>query len=250
VGSVLALAVLASCGCTDDTSTSELPPLPAADDLQEAARRTIAAGPAHLTATVRAGRVSYRLRGRWDPTHGYRVCARVDEGPTPYLERRVVWLEGRERECDTLTAHGASCRRHGDWFDDHAPSLELFDITRRPLGGRTGAEDHLHAALLALAGLPGPALVSDRDSPCGASRCHSAAIDFRTFDREPRRRDEDGWTLRPLLRRLGVQTVEIEVGPHSHVERLRLLGPVRVELYLAGFGEERRVPYALASSYE
>ncbi len=231
--SVLAVAVLASAGCMDGTHSDEPPP-PPRPDLQDAARRTLAAGPARLVATVRSGTVSYRLRGRWDPTGGYRVCALIEEAPTSYLERRVLWLEGRARQYGTLTAHGADCRKRGSWFDDHAPTLEVFGAHTRP-----GAEDYLHAALLALAGIPGPALVSDRP-----------AIDFRTFDREPPRRDEDGWTLRPLLRRLGVQAVEIRVGRDGYVERLRLLGPVRVELSLADFGEERRVPYARAYAIE
>jgi hypothetical protein len=165
----------------------------------------------------------------------------------------------RDRQYGTLTAHGRGCGLRRSWFDDHAPSLELFDIGRLPAGGRTGAEDYLHAALLALNGLPGRALVNDSDTPCGRYLCHRAAIDFRAFDREPPKRDEDGWTLRPLLRSLAVRVVEMRVGRRGYVEGLRVAvpglskrspGPVRVELSLAGVGEERRVPYARAHSYE
>ena len=149
---VISFAVLACSGCTDDTSTTELPQ-PARPDVQDAARKTLAAGPARLTATVRAGRVFYRLRGRWDPTRGYRVCARIEEAPSRYLRRRVLSLDGRNDELNygpgTLTAHGAECRKRSPWFDDHTPTLELCGPHRLP-----GAEDYLHRALLALIRLP------------------------------------------------------------------------------------------------
>ena len=184
-----------------DGTRGDEPARPPPPDLQDAARRTLAAGPAHLVATVRSGTVSYRLRGRWDPIGGYRVCALIEKAPTS---------------------------------DDHSPTLELFGAHRRP-----GAEDYLHAALLALSGIPGPALVSDRP----------ATIDFRTFDREPPRRDEDGWTLRPLLRRLGVRGIEVRVGRQGYVERLRLLGPVRVERRCASARRgESRTPARTRSS--
>jgi hypothetical protein len=177
-----------------------------------------------------AGDVRYRLEGTWDPTIGYRVCARIEEAPSGYLERRVLWLEGRNGMYGTLTAHGRRCRRDsGDWFDDHAPTLELFGRFGRP-----GAEDYLHAALLALGGLRG------------------RTVDFRSFDREPPRRDEDGWTLRPLLRRLALRNVQVGLGPGGLVERVRLVGPRRVEvvLSLSDHGERSRVPHAIAYSLE
>jgi hypothetical protein len=198
--------------------------------LEDAAERTVAAGPAAITARVRAGDVRYRLRGTWDPTSGYRLCARIESGPTGYHERRVLWLEGRNHAYGTLTAHGRRCRREkGDWFDDHPPTLPLFGQFARP-----GAEDHLHAALLALGGVTGP------------------TVDFRSFDREPPRRDEDGWTLRPLLRRLGTRPVRVTVGPRGLIERLRFVGPrrVEVELSLSRHGDMRRVPHVVAYSME
>ncbi len=252
--SVLALSALALPGCTDDTGTIVPVPEPG---LEVAAERTRAKGPAHMTATVRAGGVRYRLDGRWDPTRGYRVCAAIERAPRSYFAGRVVWLEGQDRTYGTLTAH--DCRRDSSWFDDHPPTLELFDIEQHPAGGRTGAEDYLHAALLALDGLSSPALLSDTSAPCGRSRCHRAVIDFRAFDRDPPRRDEDGWTLRPLLRQLGTRAIEVKVGPGGLVERLRVRAPAlstrsprpaEVELFLSRFGRESRVPRVIAYAIE
>ena len=227
---LLVLPALVLPGCTDD---DEPDPVRAADPrptLEDAAARTVAAGPAAIAATVRAGDVRYRLRGRWDPTRGYRLCARIEAGPTGYIERRVLWLEGRNYDYGTLTATGRRCRREkGDWFDDHPPTLPLFGQFARP-----GAEDYLHAALLALGGVTGP------------------TVDFRSFDREPPRRDEEGWTLRPLLRRLGTRPVRVTLGPRGLIERLRFVGPRRVEvrLSLSRHGEARRVPHVIAYSME
>jgi hypothetical protein len=225
----LVLPALVAAGCRDDDGAPVRADSPRAT-LEDAAARTVAAGPAAIVATVRAGDVRYRLRGTWDPTKGYRLCARVQEAPGGYLDRRVLWLEGRNHAYGTLTATGRRCRREkGDWFDDHPPTLELFGPHSRP-----GAEDHLHAALLALGGL------------------RSRTVDFRSFDREPPRRDEDGWTLRPLLRRLGTRPVQVELGPRGLIERLRLAGPrrVEVELSLSRHGQERRVPHAIAYAIE
>jgi hypothetical protein len=221
---LLILPALIPAGCTDDDAGPV-----------RAAHPVGAAGPAAITATVRAGDVHYRVRGTWDPTNGYRVCARIEEAPRRYFDRRVLWLEGRDGMYGTLSAHGRRCRREkGDWFDDHPPTLGLFDLGRWPLRGRPGAEDYLHAALLALGSPAGP------------------TVDFRTFDREPPRRDEDGWTLRPLLRRLGTRNVQIRLGPGGHVERLRLVGPRRVEvvLSLSHHGDRRRVQHAIAYAIE
>ena len=114
--SVLALSALALPGCMDDTSTIVPVPDPRLDD---AAERTLAEGPAHLTATVRAGRVRYRLDGRWDPTRGYRVCAAIEQAPLSYFAGRVVWLEGREQRL--RDAHRTRAR---------VPSKQL--LVRRP----------------------------------------------------------------------------------------------------------------------
>jgi hypothetical protein len=229
---LLILPALLLAGCMDDTDYDAVPIRvdAARPTFEEAAARTVAEGPAAIVATVRAGGVRYRLRGTWDPTNGYRLCARILAGPDRYLDRRVLWLEGRDYAYGTLTATGRRCRRErGNWFDDHPPTLELFGPHTSP-----GAEDHLHAALLALGGLTG------------------RTVDFRSFDREPPRRDEDGWTLRPLLRRLGTRPVQVEVGPRGLIERLRLAGPrrVEVELALSRHGERRRVPHAIAYAIE
>ena len=149
----------------------------------------------------------YRLRGRWDPTRGYRLCARVEAGPTGYIERRVLWLEGRNYDYGTLTAHGRRCRREkGDWFDDHPPTLPLFGQFASSRVRRTTCTRRCWRWAV----VTGP------------------TVDFRSFDREPPRRDEEGWTLRPLLRRLGTRPVQVTLGPRGLIERLRFVGPRRV----------------------
>ena len=225
---VLAMSTLAVPGCMgDESATVEVPPRPA-PTLSDAAQRTLAGGPARIVATVRAGRARYRVRGTWDPTVGYRVCGRLEQTEIDYPRNPVLWLEGRNRSYGTLT--GPRCRRNRFWFDDHPPTLPLFGRFRAP-----GAEDYLHAALLALGGM------TDR-----------GLIDFRAFDQEPPRRDEDGWTLRPLLRKLGTRQVHVTVDSDGFVRRLRLVGPreVRVEIRLSAFGQAPRVRHAVATAIE
>jgi hypothetical protein len=225
--SLLAVSALAVSGCAGGESTGETPPRPAPGP-DDAAEQTIAAGPARIAATVRAERARYHLRGTWDPTGGYRVCAVIVQAPSADFEDRVLWLEGRNRSYGTLT--GRACGRSRSWFDDHPPTLPLFGPFERP-----GAEDYLHAALLALGGL------SER-----------GLVDFGRFDRDPPRRDEDGWTLRPLLRELGTRRVDVQIDGSGFVERLRLVGPrdVAVSIRLAGFGSESRVRHVVAHAIE
>jgi hypothetical protein len=227
--------------------------------LTEAAERTLAAGPSRVVATVRSGDVRYRLRGRVDVSRGYRLCAGIGRAPTRWLARRVLWLEGRGGSYGTLTAHGRRCERDAGWLDDHPPTLDLFDVRRLPAGGRTGAEDYLHSALLAMTALTGPAVSGGSGSQCGRSRCHRVLVAFRSFDREPPRRDEDSWTLRPLVRSLGSHRVEVRVGPAGFVDRLRLAvprapgrtpRPVTVALALSRFGQEARLPRVWARAIE
>ena len=241
--SVLALSALALPGCMDDTSTIVPVPEPRLDD---AAERTREKGPAHLTATVRAGRVRYRFDGRWDPTHGYRVCAAIEQAPLRYFARRVLWLEGQSSAYGTLTAHGRGCRRDSSVV--RRPSPHPRPVRHRALPRRRGAPVRRTTCTRPCShstALSSPALLTETSAPCGRSRCHRAVIDFRAFDRDPPRRDEDGWTLRPLLRQLGTRAVEVRVGPGGLVERLRLQapalsrrapGPAEVELFLSRFG--------------
>jgi hypothetical protein len=215
-----------------ESATVEVPPRPA-PTLSDAAERTLAGGPARIVATVRAGRVRYRLRGRWDPTVGYRVRARIAQAPVDYAKGRALWLEGVNRSYGTLI--GLSRGHDRTWLDDHPPTLPLFDLGRDSFGTPPGAEDYLHATLLALGGMT-----------------DSGRIDFRDFDRDPPRRDEDGWTLRPLLRKLGTRQVHVTVDSDGFVKRLRLVAPraVEVDVRLSGFGEEPRVPHVIAYAIE
>lgn len=205
---------------------------------------TVAAGPARIVATVRTPETRWRLAGRWDPTDGYRLCAVVRRAPLRYMVRRVVWLEGRDWEYGTLTGRDPRCRAGRSWLDDHPPTLELFDVNPRVLGDKTGAEDYLHAALLFLSDAGGRAALP---------------IDFRAFDRDPGVRDEDGWTLRPLLRRLGRRPAEVEIGRDGLIRRLRFTVPalskeepeaVTVGLRLYRHGDARAIPHVEATGIE
>jgi hypothetical protein len=118
--------------------------------------------------------------------------------------------------------------------------------------GRSGAEDFLHAALVALTGLGDATVTAARARACDRWQCYRVALDFEALDREPSRRDEDGWTLRPLLRSLARHAVTLRVDADGFLDRLSLTAPgplrhgpktVRVDLYLSGFGEVRPVPF-------
>jgi hypothetical protein len=200
-----------------------------------ATTRVVNAGTAHVEVLVRSGTLRYRLAGRLDTTAGYRLCARISRASNRYLPGRVLWLEGRNASYGTLTGRDRRCRRDGAWFDDHPPTLDPI-----------GAEDHLHAALLALRSLAAREVAGS-----------SVVVDFARLDREPPRRDEDGWTLRPLLRGLGHRRVQVRINPAGFVDRLRLVVPARsgrrpatVALRLSRFGRVARVRHVVAYSIE
>jgi hypothetical protein len=254
---LLLAPVAAALGGCDDTRPAAVGDT--RESLTAAAERTLAAGPSRIVATVRSRGVRYWLAGRVDVARGYRLCAAISQAPTGYLAGRVLWLEGRDGGYGTLTAHGRRCDRHAGWLDDHPSTMDLFDLRRIPAGGRTGAEDYLHSALLAMTHLTGSAVLRENGSRCGRSRCHRVLLAFRSFDREPPQRDEDSWTLRPLVRSLGRHRVEVRVGPAGFVDRLRLAvarapgrtpRPVTVALALSHFGQEARVPRVWARAIE
>jgi hypothetical protein len=227
--------------------------------LTEAARRTFAAGPSRIEVTVQSADVRYRLAGRLDASRGYRLCSAIGGAPTGYLAGRVLWLEGRRATYGTLTAHGSRCARGAPWLDDHPPTMELFDVRAIPAGGRAGAEDYLHATLLALTSLQRGSATQERGLPCGRSRCYAMPVDFGKFDREPPERDEDAWTLRPLVRALASHRIDVRVGRAGFVDRLRLAvpahgermpGPVTVALRLFDFGQAAGVPRVQAKAVE
>ena len=172
------------------------------------------------------------------------MCAAIRAAPArSYSAGRVLWLAGRDGSYHSLTAGGRRCRRRGVWFDSHPPTLNLFSF-RIDAGARSGAEEYLHAALLALGEVTRPGRL---------------AVAFGRFDREPRRRNEDSWTVRPLLRALGDQVVEIRVGRGGKVVRLeleapatgrRMPRPVTVSLRLSRLGRTPAIPYMRASAIE
>ena len=133
------------------------------------------------------------------------------------------------------------------------PTLQLYqgDHLPWPRGGRTGAEDFLHAALVAFTRLGETSISAASRNPCGRSQCFRVQVAFDTIDREPTQRDEDGWTLRPLLRSLALHRVTLRVDSDGFLDRLSFTAPgrisrgprtVHVGLELSAFGEERQVP--------
>ena len=208
-----------------------------------------------VAATLRSGRVRYRLTGRLDPAGGYRLCAPMVEAPTEFLRGRSLWLDGRARAgtYGTLTAPGRRCSPHLTWLDDHPPTLQLYQGEHLPWprGGRTGAEDFLHAALVAFTRLDERSVSAASRRPCGRSECFRLQVAFDALDRQPMRRDEDGWTVRPLLRSLARHRVALRVDADGFLDRLSLSAPgplsrgpktVHVDIDLSAFGEERQVP--------
>ncbi len=199
---------------------------------------------ARVVARIDSGRASYRLVGRMTMSEGYRMCAAIRAAPArSYSAGRVLWLAGRDGSYHSLTAGGRHCRRRAVWFDSHPPTLDLFSF-RIDAGARSGAEDYLHAALLALGEVTHPG---------------RQTVDFGRFDREPRRRNEDSWTVRPLVSALGDQVVEVRVGPGGRLERLELEAPARgrrmprpvtVSLELSRLGRTPPIPYMRASAIE
>ena len=238
---ILLTAGLVLGACNEDEGRPGPTP-EARESVIQAAERTLAAGPARIQSTVRSRDVRYRLDGRLDAAVGYRLCAAIVASPSAYLRGGSLWLEGRAGAYETLTTGSPRCAPSAVWVDDHPPTLELE--------GDLGGEDFLHAALVALTALKDGAVIAAQARTCGDSQCYRVDIDFKGLDRKPRERDEDGWTLRPLLRSLGRHPVAVRVDPAGYVNRLVLDAPVRVDFDLSAFGEERPVPLVHADAIE
>jgi hypothetical protein len=211
-----------------------------------------------------AGR--YEMSGELDPGGGYRVCADIERAPGGYLRGHTLWLKGSEGVFDTLTAplptrHPAPAMRAGcpraGWFDDHPPTLPLYrekGIGVSPVG-EPGGEDLLHAALLALTQMR-DAAVKASEQRCGGKTCFEVLLDFGRFDRSAPGRDEDLWTLRPLLRHLGRRQVEVRVNSQGLLDRFRftprfsssasVTSAAAVTIRLEGFGDAPALPRAPA----
>jgi len=246
----LLAAAGAAGGCAVGDEDPERGPLPdARPELLGAAERTLAAGPAAMSATLRARSVRYRLTGRLDPRRGYRFCGSVREARRGFPHGLLIWLEERRGLYETLTAGKNRCDPRVVWLDDHPPTLDLG--RREPAGG----EDFLHAALAAVAALPRVAGPSGAFEGCGSSECIRAPVDFAALARSPGVRDEDRWTLFPFLRRLGSQPVTFGLDPDGYLDRV-VLAPrgqhrrVALSVTLGDFGEEAPVPHVVASAIE
>lgn len=236
--------LLGSCG-----AGSERAPKPRSDGaeatLVRAAQTTLDAGPAAVVARIRSGGLRYRLVGRLDPRNGYRLCAAVVRAPGDFPSGRSLWLQERSGTYGTLTAPGPDCAAEATWLNDHPPTLQLHPGSHLPPRGSRGAEDFLHATLLALTGLHPASVHNVRARRCGRSRCVRAMVDFAALDREPARRDEDGWTLRPLLQALARHPVAARISADGYLDRVTLLAPrlsasgtqVAVSLDLSEYGE-------------
>lgn len=222
-------------GCDGDEESELGSPPDARSTLVRAAQSTLEAGPSWASMAVRSRAGNYRVRGRLDPADGYRFCGDVFSAPAKSFLLRLLWLEGRAGSHGTLTAPVPWCTRRAMWLDDHPPTL--------PLDGGAGAEDFLHAALTALTGLTPATVPSASVSRCGGSECVQAVVDFRALDRKPTSRDEDAWTLRPLLRSLGRHPITARIDSRGRVSRFVLAGQqVTVSVEISNYGEEARVP--------
>jgi len=243
-------------------------PAPRSDplaDVVDSAHKTAAAGPSRVSAEVHGSEGQYALIGAFDPSDGYRLCAEIQRTPHPpnsYFRGRTLWLEERNGTYGTLTAAGAPCPREG-WLDDHPPTLPLSEVGEPsdPAGGETGAEDFLHVALLALTQMKSSAIEASLEGEPDESTSYEVVIDFRHFDQDPPARDEDTWTLRPLLRSLGRYPVDVRVQSGGFIDRMRFAAPglhtgeltpsaVGVDLRLSDFGEAPRVPRVDARAIE
>lgn len=221
-----------------------------------AAQRTLDAGPSAVIARVRSGAVRYRMVGRLDPGGGYRLCAVVVAAPGGLLVDRSLWLEGHAGSSGTLTGPGRRCAPEEAWTDDHPPTLQLYRGRHLPPPGSTGAEDFLHATLLALTRLDFATVSSTRR--CGTSDCLRAVVDFAALAGELAYGDEDGWTLRPLLQSLARHPVTLRVAADGYLDRIALVAPdpaqdgdhVTVSLDLSNYGRARPVPRVRAFAIE
>jgi hypothetical protein len=238
IAALLAAGTVGSCDLGEEALPDPLPD--ARPELRRAVERTLDAGPSAMSATVRARGERYRLSGRLDPQRGYRFCGRVRRAGGEFPHGHTIWLEERGGSYSTLTTAAGGCAPAALWLDDHPPTLHLA-----PTG--PGAEDHLHAALTALVGLERAAGPSAAFEGCGSTECIRGAVDFGVLDRRPAARDEDGWTLRPLLRRLGSHPVTFGVDADGRVDRIVLAvgGPrrrVTASIRIRDFGLQPRVP--------
>jgi hypothetical protein len=264
-----AVVIALPCCGGDDESDDSTDALGAVIDASE---KTIATGPAQVQGSVLGSAGEYEISGRFDPGGGYRLCAEIERAPGGYLRGRTVWLEERKGTYGTLTAPlptrasspptNPTCPR-GGWFDDHPPTLPLYlpkgiDV---PAGGQSGAEDFVHATLLAVTQMKSAAIKASTADGCGEGACYEVHIDFGHFDRKPPERDEDLWTLRPLLRSFGEYPVEVRVNSQGLVDRVQLAAPsplekdptpsaVAVDIRLSDFGDAPAVPRAQATAIE
>jgi len=247
-----------------------------------AANRTRDAKAALVTFSVATPDGAYRLRGRLDLRHGYRICARVEQTPPGgdrFYRRKLLWIEGRRGSYSDLI-HGPPQRKPpglsggcptGAWLDDHPPTLPLYRSRSAgayfPPGGMlaadSGAEFFMHLSALALTQLKDGATVTEPDSRASSSpRSSLIEIDFRRFIRKPKERNEDSQIVRPLLRSVGKVPVRVTIDPRRRISSIsfstpnpirrgpRSRGSVRVHLELSHIGEAGPVPAARATAME
>lgn len=265
---ILGLVVIALPACGDDADSGPgSDPLSAAVD---AADRTLAAGSAEARVTVVGPAGEHLLVGAVDFEDGYRLCAEIRDAPDEFQRGQLVWIGERDGIYGTFLSlrrpRGSRCAGSVRWLDDHPPSLSFYPscppkcLLRGARSLPIGAEDFVHAALLVLTRLDEAGIRAEPEDRCALGDCYTVRFDFTRFDRRVER-DEDLWTLRPLLRSLGRYDAEVRASDEGLIDRVRMAAPnpgdpdptpsaVAVEIQLSGHGEAPPVPEATATAIE
>jgi hypothetical protein len=271
----LAIALLGASasigGCGGDKGGPRSVPDPLSAVI-EAADETTEAGPARARVSVIGPGGEHELAGVLDLGNGYRLCALNRESPDQFQQGQLVWLGERSGVYGTLLSlrlrrSGTSrCSPRTQWLDDHPPTLSFYPscppkcLLRHQREPQIGAEDFIHAVLLVLTRLEDAGVRAALEPRCVLGDCYTVTFDFTRFDRRIER-DEDLWTLRPLLRSLGRYDTEVRVGQDGLVDRLRLAAAsptdpdptpsaVAVEIELSHHGDAAPVPEATATAIE
>lgn len=271
--------MLTLAGCKSDDS-AEAPP---ADQLSQAVEATLSGGPVAVAVSTESPEGTNVVDGSLDPEpavrvdsgSGLRICGEITQALVPgglgeggrlHIAAQegnytsVIKFEPASGERSSLPDLGGSDCGPSGWFDDHPPTLALFENDpfarpRYPEGAETGAENYMQMALLVLA---------EFDRGAGEIRAldeqtYEVGFDFPAADQVPKGRSEDRWVVGPLVRKTGERQVSFVVAD-GHLASLSFEAPgmlagnsagnVRVELVLGDPGSGEPVPLAEVTAME